>query len=244
MEVIRIENISKSFNGNMILNDISLTVEKGEVVSIIGPSGAGKSTLLRLINGLETLDSGNIYFEDKDILNNEKELNKLRTKIGFVFQSFNLFNNLSVLDNCTIALRKVLKIDKDVAEVRAKKYLAVVGMQGYEGRDVNSLSGGQKQRVAIARCLAMEGDIILFDEPTSSLDPENIGEVLQVIKKLVADGYTMMIVTHEMRFAKEVSSRILFMDNGIIVEDSTPEKIFSNPSNERTRQFLSRFIAN
>ena len=239
--ILQIKDLHKSFEKNEILKGINLDVNKGEIISIIGPSGSGKSTLLRCINMLNIPTSGNIIYNDIDIVNNPKQLNNIRTKIGMVFQQFNLFNNINVLKNCIIGPTKVLKIKKDVATNRALELLELVGLKDFANAQVNTLSGGQKQRVAIARTLAMNPEIILFDEPTSALDPEMVGEVLDVIKNLTNQGITMLIVTHEMAFAKEISNRVVFMDNGNIVEEGTPSEIFDNPQNERTKNFLSRF---
>ena len=239
--ILQIKDLHKSFEKTEILKGINLDVKKGEIISIIGPSGSGKSTLLRCINMLNIPTSGNIIYNDIDIVNSPKQLNNIRTKIGMVFQQFNLFNNINVLKNCTIGPIKVLKVKKDVATKKALELLELVGLKEFSNAQVNTLSGGQKQRVAIARTLAMNPEIILFDEPTSALDPEMVGEVLDVIKSLTNQGITMLIVTHEMAFAKEISDRVVFMDNGNIVELGTPEEIFDNPQNERTKLFLSRF---
>lgn len=239
--IIKIENLSKSFLKNEVLKGINLSVDKGEVISIIGSSGSGKSTLLRCINLLETYEKGHIYFHEKDILENIKKIDEYRTNVGMIFQSFNLFNHLSVLDNCTIGQIKVRKKSKVEAEELAYVYLEKVGMQEFANRSVSTLSGGQKQRVAIARSLCMEPEVLLFDEPTSALDPEMVNEVLLVIKALAKEHRTMMIVTHEMSFAKDVSNRILFMDQGVILEAGSPNQIFNHPKEKRTQEFLSRF---
>ena len=239
--ILQIKDLHKSFDKNEILKGINLDVNKGEIISIIGPSGSGKSTLLRCINMLNIPTSGSIIYNDIDIVSNPKKLNAIRTKIGMVFQQFNLFNNINVIKNCTVGPTKVLKIKKDVAVAKALELLELVGLKDFANAQVNTLSGGQKQRVAIARTLAMNPEIILFDEPTSALDPEMVGEVLDVIKSLTHQGITMIIVTHEMAFAKEISDRIVFMDNGTIVESGTPEEVFDNSQNERTKLFLSRF---
>lgn len=239
--ILKINNLHKSFDDKEILKGIDLEVKKGEIISIIGPSGSGKSTLLRCINMLNVPSSGSIIFNDVDITKNAKQLDFFRTKIGMVFQQFNLFNNVNVIKNCTLAPIKVLKVNKEVAKENALNLLELVGMKEFANVHINTLSGGQKQRVAIARTLAMNPDIILFDEPTSALDPEMVGEVLDVIKKLTVKGITLIIVTHEMGFAKEISDRVIFMDNGVIVESGTSSKIFNNPENERTKSFLSRF---
>lgn len=241
-KIIEIKNLKKSFGTLNVLNNINLSIYKGEVISIIGSSGSGKSTLLRCINLLEEPSSGFIYFNNVDINNRKVNINKIREKIGMVFQSFNLFENMNVLENCIIAQTKVLKRDKKTAKEIAIKYLQQVGMINFIHSDTRKLSGGQKQRVAIARTLCMDPEIILFDEPTSALDPEIIGEVLDVMKELAKSGMTMIIVTHEMKFAEEISSKIVFMDNGIILEEATPQEIFNNPKNQRVRDFLKRYL--
>ncbi|EFI41490.1 amino acid ABC transporter ATP-binding protein [Peptoniphilus sp. oral taxon 386] len=238
--ILKIENLEKNFGNNKILKNISFTVDKGDVISIIGSSGSGKSTLLRCINQLEEVNGGTILFKDKNILNGEISLRDLRTKIGMVFQSFNLYNNLNVLDNCTIGPRKVLKISRSDAEKTAILNLTKVGMQQYVNAKPSQLSGGQKQRVAIARALCMNPDILLFDEPTSALDPEMVDEVLNIMKDLAKSGLTMIIVTHEMKFAREVSSKVIFVDKGIILESGSAEEIFENPKEARTREFLKK----
>lgn len=241
-KIISIQNISKSFNQNEVLKDISLDVNKGEVITIIGSSGSGKSTLLRCINCLEEADSGQIIYNDQNILDSKTKINKVRQSIGMCFQQFNLFNNKNVINNCTLALRKLKKISKDEATEIALTYLEKVGMKDFAYARVQNLSGGQKQRVAIARSLCMNPEIMLFDEPTSALDPELVGEVLDVMKNLAKEGITMLVVTHEMAFAKEVSSRVIFMDQGYICEQGTPEEIFTNPQQERTKEFLKRYL--
>ena len=238
--MIRLENISKAFDGKVILNGISTCFLDGNVTTIIGPSGTGKSTLIRLINRLEDLDSGNIYYNDKNIYDKDYKVVELRKKIGMVFQQFNLFTNLSVLDNIIMPLRKVLKIKKREAIEIAKEELRKVGMQDFINANVSKLSGGQKQRVAIARTLAMKPDVILFDEPTSALDPEMIGEVLEVIKKLSENNITMIIVTHEMKFASEISDKVIFLDEGKILKEGTSDEIFHG-DNERINRFLQNF---
>ena len=238
--MIRLENISKAFDGKVILNGISTCFLDGKVTTIIGPSGTGKSTLIRLINRLEDLDSGNIYYNDKNIYDKDYKVVELRKKIGMVFQQFNLFTNLSVLDNIIMPLRKVLKIKKREAIEIAKEELRKVGMQDFINANVSKLSGGQKQRVAIARTLAMKPDVILFDEPTSALDPEMIGEVLEVIKKLSEKNITMIIVTHEMKFASEISDKVIFLDEGKILKEGTSDEIFHG-DNERINRFLQNF---
>lgn len=239
--ILQIKELHKSFEKTEILKGISLDIKKGEIISIIGPSGSGKSTLLRCINMLNIPTSGSIIYNDIDITKNPKQLNSIRTKIGMVFQQFNLFNNMNVINNCTVGPRKILKIKKEESEKEALELLTLVGMQDFANAHVNTLSGGQKQRVAIARTLAMKPEVILFDEPTSALDPEMVGEVLDVIKALTTKGMTLIIVTHEMAFAKEISDRVVFMDDGNIVEMGTPSDVFDNSQNERTRNFLSRF---
>lgn len=240
--VIKIEQLEKSFGTLHVLKGIDLEVQKGEVVCIIGASGSGKSTLLRCINLLEEADSGHIWFENQDLMDLKVNLNALRQKIGMVFQGFHLFNNKSVLDNCTLAPMTVKKIPKAQAEKTAIQHLKTVGLEDFIYADSRRLSGGQKQRVAIARALCMEPDIILFDEPTSALDPEIVGEVLDVMKQLAKAGMTMVVVTHEMAFAKEVSDRVVFMDQGIILEQGSPNEVFGHPKQARTREFLSRYL--
>lgn len=241
-QIIQINNISKSFGNNEVLKDISLTINKGEVITIIGSSGSGKSTLLRCINRLEEADTGEIIYQDTNILEKSADINKIRESIGMCFQSFNLFNNKNVLSNCTFSLRKLKKLSKEEANEIAINYLEKVGMKSFVNAKVQTLSGGQKQRVAIARSLCMNPEIMLFDEPTSALDPELVGEVLDVMKNLANEGMTMIVVTHEMAFAKEVSSRVIFMNEGYICEEGTPEEIFGNPQQERTKEFLKRYI--
>jgi polar amino acid transport system ATP-binding protein len=239
--IIEIKNLKKIFKGDLhALNGVDMTIHEGEVVSIIGPSGSGKSTLLRCINLIETPTSGHIYFENEELIPNSKKVNELRQRIGMVFQSFNLFPHLTVLDNITLAL-KILKhlSDQEALDI-AKELLSNVGLLDKIDSYPNQLSGGQKQRVAIARALAMKPDVMLFDEPTSALDIEMVGEVLNVIRDLANQGMTMVIVTHEMSFAKEVSDRVIFMAEGQIVEDTTPDILFTKPEKERTKQFLKR----
>ena len=240
--IISIQNISKTFGKNVVLRDISLNINKGEVITIIGSSGSGKSTLLRCINRLEEADTGVILYNNVNILDNETDINKVRESIGMCFQSFNLFNNMNVIDNCTLALRKIKKMDKKSANEIALHFLEKVGMKNFANAKVQTLSGGQKQRVAIARSLCMNPEIMLFDEPTSALDPELVGEVLDVMKQLASEGMTMIVVTHEMAFAREVSSRVIFMNDGYICEEGNPEDIFTNPKQERTKEFLKRYI--
>lgn len=240
--IIDIKNLRKSFGENEVLKDINFSVKKGEVVSIIGSSGSGKSTLLRCVNLLEQASGGEIIYNGENILGTNHDINKYRTKLGMVFQQFNLFNNHNALENCVVGQIKVLKRSRKEAEEVAKKYLKVVGMENYINAMPKQLSGGQKQRVAIARALSMEPDVMLFDEPTSALDPEMVGEVLKVMKDLANSGLTMMVVTHEMGFAKEVSDRVVFMDKGVIAEEGEPEKIFNNPEVDRTKKFLKRIL--
>ena len=241
-KVIEIKNIRKDFGNRTVLKDVNFNVHEGEVVSIIGSSGSGKSTLLRCINLLETSTSGQILIHGKDVLSGDVPLVELREKVGMVFQQFNLFNNLSVLDNCVIGQMKVLKRTREEAEKVAKEFLGKVGMSRFINAKPSQISGGQKQRVAIARALSMEPEVLLFDEPTSALDPEMVGEVLKVMKDLAQSGLTMIVVTHEMDFAHDVSSRVVFMDQGIILEDDKPEIIFENPKHNRTKEFLSRML--
>ncbi len=241
-KVIEIKNIRKDFGNRTVLKDVNFNVHEGEVVSIIGSSGSGKSTLLRCINLLETPTSGQILIHGKDVLSGDVPLVELREKVGMVFQQFNLFNNFSVLDNCVIGQMKVLKRTREEAEKVAKEFLGKVGMSRFINAKPSQISGGQKQRVAIARALSMEPEVLLFDEPTSALDPEMVGEVLKVMKDLAQSGLTMIVVTHEMDFAHDVSSRVVFMDQGIILEDDKPEIIFENPKHNRTKEFLSRML--
>ncbi len=240
--VLKIEGLYKSFGDLEVLKGIDLQISKGEVVCIIGASGSGKSTLLRCINLLEEADGGRILFHGQDLMDTSVDIDSLRQSIGMVFQSFNLFNNKNVIDNCTMAPMVVKKIPREEAEAAAVRNLRAVGLEDFMYADPNTLSGGQKQRVAIARALCMEPEIMLFDEPTSALDPEIVGEVLDVMKKLAEEGMTMVVVTHEMAFAKEVSNRVVFMDDGVILEQGSPEKIFGNPENARTREFLARYL--
>ncbi len=237
---IQINHLSKTFGNHEVLKDIDFSVTKGEVVCIIGSSGSGKSTLLRCVNLLEQPTNGEIIYNNENILDQNHDILEYRAKLGMVFQQFNLFNNHNVLSNCTVSPISVLKKSKEEAEKTAMKFLEVVGMGNYINAKPKQLSGGQKQRVAIARALCMEPEAILFDEPTSALDPEMVGEVLKVMKDLAHTGLTMLIVTHEMEFAREVADRIVFMDKGVIEEEGTPEEIFNNPKKERTREFLSR----
>ena len=240
--MVRIEGLRKSFGDLEVLRDINLAVMPGEVVTIIGASGSGKSTLLRCINLLETPDAGHVWFHGADLAAEHVDVNRLREKIGMVFQGFNLFNNMNVLDNCTLAPVTLKKMGKAEAQEVAMRHLESVGLADFVRADVNNLSGGQKQRVAIARALCMQPDLMLFDEPTSALDPEIVGEVLEVMRRLAADGMTMVVVTHEMAFAKNVSDEVVFMDKGVIAEKGAPGKLFSSPEHPRTREFLARYL--
>lgn len=239
--IIEIRHLGKNFGDHEVLKDIDFDVYKGDVTCIIGSSGSGKSTLLRCINLFETPTAGEIYYHGEDITKT-KSASKYREKVTMVFQSFNLFNNMSVLSNCTIGPRKVLKMKKADATAVAMKYLELVGMSAYVNAKPKQLSGGQKQRVAIARALAMNPEVILFDEPTSALDPEMVGEVLAVMKNLADSGLTMLVVTHEMAFARDVANKVVFMDGGVIVEQGSPDEIFTAPKEERTKAFLSRML--
>ena len=241
--VIRVEELGKSFGEHQVLRKIDFSVERGECVCILGSSGSGKSTLLRCINQLETQSCGKIYFNGKELGKKQKELNTYRSKVGMVFQSFNLFNKMTALENCMEGTRRVLHLPKEEAHRRAIEYLRSVGMAPFINAYPAQLSGGQKQRVAIARGLCMEPEVLLFDEPTSALDPEMVGDVLTVMKKLAEKKLTMLIVTHEMDFARDVSDRVLFMDKGYIVEDVPPEQFFTQPKHPRAKEFLSRFMA-
>lgn len=240
--IIEINHLRKSFGENEVLKDINVTVNKGEVVTIIGSSGSGKSTFLRCINLLEKPTGGEIIYEGENVLAPKYNLPKYRTHLGMVFQSFNLFNNMNVLENCMSGQVTVLKRDKESARKIALENLEKVGMDRYIEARPSQLSGGQKQRVAIARALSMDPDVLLFDEPTSALDPEMVGEVLNTMKDLAHTGLTMIIVTHEMEFAKDVSDRVIFMDKGIIAEEGSPEDIFVHPKEDRTKEFLSRIL--
>lgn len=241
-KVIELIHLQKQFGTHQVLRDISLSVEKGEVLSIIGASGFGKSTMLRCINLLEVPTAGQILYHGKDITSRDLDLAKYRTKVGMVFQSFNLFNNMTALNNCVTGQMSVLKRSRREAEEVAMKYLTKVGMASYIHAKPAQLSGGQKQRVAIARALAMEPEVLLFDEPTSALDPQMVGEVLNVMRELAQDGLTMLVVTHEMSFARDVSTNVVFMDDGLICESGAPEALFSHPQQAKTREFLSRFL--
>mgnify|MGYP001381160034 CR=1 FL=1 len=239
--VISIKDLSKSFGDHEVLRKIDIDVHSGEVICIVGSSGSGKSTLLRCINKLEKQTSGKILYHDKEVRNVQRDINDYRSKVGMVFQSFNLFNNMTVLQNCMLCTRRVLHLPKQEAFDRAITHLKAVGMAPYINAKPSQLSGGQKQRVAIARSLCMNPEVLLFDEPTSALDPEMVGEVLNVMKDLARTGLTMIIVTHEMAFARDVANQVVFMDNGFIVEQGTPDQVFGHTQEERTRQFLSRF---
>ena len=240
--ILEVRHLGKSFGRHEVLCDVDFSVCKGDVVSILGVSGSGKSTLLRCINLLEEPSSGNILYHGEDICEKGFSLTAYRAKVGMVFQSFNLFANLTVLENCVVGQRKVLRRSREEAEEKAKLYLEKVDMLPYINAKPKQLSGGQKQRVAIARALAMEPEILLFDEPTSALDPQMVGEVLAVMRRLAAEGLTMIVVTHEMAFARDVSTRVVFMKDGVICEEGTPEDIFVNPKKEETKEFLARFI--
>ena len=239
--ILDVRHLSKSFGSHEVLRDIDFTVRKGDVTCVIGASGSGKSTLLRCINLLETPSGGEILFHGENILAGRQNVPAYRTKVGMVFQSFNLFDNMNVLANCTVGPEKVLRMSAEVAKEAALLYLDKVGMAPYVNARPRQLSGGQKQRVAIARALAMEPEVLLFDEPTSALDPQMVGEVLDVMRALAREGTTMIVVTHEMAFARDVSSHVVYMNDGVICEDGTPEEIFSHPQREETKEFLSRF---
>jgi putative lysine transport system ATP-binding protein len=241
-KIIEIKHLQKNFGTNEVLTDINFSVSKGEVVCIIGASGSGKSTLLRCINLLERPTQGEILYHGENILEHDMTTAVYRAKMGMVFQQFNLFNNLTVLDNCVVGQVKVLKRNKGTAKKTAMEYLDLVGMSQFINAKPHQISGGQKQRVAIARALSMEPEALLFDEPTSALDPEMVGEVLKVMKSLARSGLTMLVVTHEMGFARDVANRVVFMDAGVIAEDDVPDVIFNNPKNERTRIFLKRIL--
>ena len=241
MSVVEIRNIHKKFGNLEVLKGVDFNVEEGEVVCLIGRSGSGKSTLLRCINMLEIPDEGQIRVFGQDIMT-YKNINEYRRKVGMCFQQFNLFSNMNVLENCVLPQRKVLKVSREKAVETAMFYLKKVGMQEFANASVNTISGGQKQRVAIARALCVNPKLMLFDEPTSALDPEMVQEVLNVMKTLAEEGLTMIVVTHEMRFAREVADRIVFMDEGVIVEDNPPEVMFTRPENSRTAEFLKAYI--
>lgn len=240
--MIKVENLTKSFGELEVLKGINQEIKDGEVVVVIGPSGSGKSTFLRCLNLLETPTSGKIFVDNDEITSKKIDINKVREEMGMVFQSFNLFNNLNILDNITLAPTLVKKMEKSKAEEKARELLARVGLPDKAEAFPKSLSGGQKQRIAIARALAMNPKVMLFDEPTSALDPEMVGEVLDIMKDLAREGMTMVVVTHEMGFAREVGDRIIFMDGGYVVEEGSPEEIFGNPQNDRTKDFLGKVL--
>jgi len=239
--VLQVKHLSKSFGSNIVLRDIDFSVEKGDVISIIGASGSGKSTLLRCINLLETPSSGEILYRGDNVIGRGINAAAYRSHVGMVFQSFNLFNNMTVLENCVVGQVKVLKRNREEARKHAMLYLEKVGMAPYINAKPRQISGGQKQRVAIARAMAMDPEILLFDEPTSALDPEMVGEVLRVMQALADEGMTMLVVTHEMAFARDVSSRVVYMNQGLICEEGTPEELFDHPQKQETIDFLSRF---
>ena len=241
--ILEIRHLSKTFGTHAVLKDVDFTVRKGDVTSIIGASGSGKSTLLRCINLLETLTTGEILFHGESVTGGKLNQSAYRARVGMVFQSFNLFNNLSVLENCVIGQRKVSRVPKEEARKRALYYLKKVGMLPYINARPAQISGGQKQRVAIARALAMEPEVLLFDEPTSALDPEMVGEVLDVMKSLASEQMTMLVVTHEMAFARDVSTHVVYMADGVIAEEGPPSQVLVNPEDARTREFLKRFLA-
>ena len=239
--IIQVRHLSKKFGTHEVLRDIDFNVNKGDVTTVIGASGSGKSTLLRCINLLETPTSGSILFHGEDVTGKATNAPRYRSKVGMVFQSFNLFNNMDVLKNCMVGQMRVLKTGREEAKANAMKYLAHVGMAEYIKARPRQLSGGQKQRVAIARALAMNPEVLLFDEPTSALDPEMVGEVLDVMSTLAGEGMTMIVVTHEMSFARDISNQVVYMNQGVICEQGTPEEIFRHPKRQETRDFLSRF---
>ena len=239
--ILQVNHLSKAFGSNVVLRDIDFSVRKGDVISIIGASGSGKSTLLRCINLLETPTSGQILYHDKNVADRKVNAPEYRSHVGMVFQSFNLFNNMTVLENCMVGQVKVLKKKKEEAREAAMFYLQKVGMAPYINAKPRQISGGQKQRVAIARALAMNPEVLLFDEPTSALDPEMVGEVLNVMQTLAQEGMTMLLVTHEMAFARDVSNRVVYMNQGVICEEGSPEQIFGNPKRQETQDFLARF---
>ena len=241
MAILEIKHLRKSFGDHEVLKDIDFTVNPGDVTSIIGASGSGKSTLLRCVNLLETPSSGEILYHGKNVVGRGVNQPEYRTHVGMVFQSFNLFNNMTVLENCMVGQIKVLKRNKGEAKATAMKYLEKVGMTPYINAKPRQMSGGQKQRVAIARALAMSPEMLLFDEPTSALDPEMVGEVLTVMKELAQEGMTMLVVTHEMAFARDVSNHVVYMANGVICEQGAPEDIFTHPQKQETKDFLARF---
>ena len=239
--ILQVNHLSKSFGSNLVLKDIDFTVSTGDVISIIGASGSGKSTLLRCINLLETPTSGEILYHGRNVLSRGTNAPEYRSHVGMVFQSFNLFNNMTVLENCMAGQMKVLKRGKEEARAHAMEYLERVGMAPFINAKPRQISGGQKQRVAIARAMAMDPEVLLFDEPTSALDPEMVGEVLTVMQRLAESGMTMLVVTHEMAFARDVSSRVVYMNGGVICEQGSPDEIFGNPQRQETIDFLSRF---
>jgi putative lysine transport system ATP-binding protein len=242
MSLIDIRNLNKSFGSNLVLKDINLSIEEKQVVCLIGSSGSGKSTLLRCINLLETPNGGQIVVDGQNIMTSNFDINTYRSHVGMIFQSFNLFSHMNSLHNCMIGQTEVLKRTKAEAKAISLKYLEKVGMLDFANQSVKSLSGGQKQRVAIARALCMEPKILLLDEPTSALDPEMVGEVLEVIKQLADEGLTMLIVTHEMSFAKDVADLVIFMDQGVVCEQGSPKEMFSHPKHQRTKEFLARVL--
>ena len=239
--IIEVRHLSKAFGSHVVLRDIDFTVKKGDVTSIIGASGSGKSTLLRCINLLENPSSGEILYHGENILRRGFDIPAYRSRVGMVFQSFNLFSNMTVLENCIVGQVKVMKKNREEARQHALYYLEKVGMAPYINAKPRQISGGQKQRVAIARALAMDPEVLLFDEPTSALDPEMVGEVLAVMQGLAQEGMTMLVVTHEMAFARDVSNRVVYMNQGVICEEGTPDEVFGNPQKQETRDFLSRF---
>jgi putative lysine transport system ATP-binding protein len=240
--ILQVKHLSKAFGKNQVLRDIDFDVRKGDVISIIGASGSGKSTLLRCINLLETPTAGEIWYNGQNVADRKVSPTKYRSHVGMVFQSFNLFNNMTVLQNCIVGQVQVLKRTREEAKRIALEYLDKVGMTPYINAKPRQISGGQKQRVAIARALAMSPEVLLFDEPTSALDPEMVGEVLSVMRQLAEEGMTMLVVTHEMAFARDVSNRVVYMNEGVICEEGTPEEVFGNPQCEETKNFLSRFL--
>ncbi|MEK4947493.1 amino acid ABC transporter ATP-binding protein [Carnobacterium sp. FSL W8-0810] len=242
MTKLKVEHLKKNFGDLEVLKDLSIEVQEGEVVCIIGPSGSGKSTFLRCMNALEEITGGKVIIDDFDLTDPKQDINKVRENIGMVFQQFNLFPHLTVLENITLAPKELKKESNESSQKRALELLETVGLSEKANDYPKSLSGGQKQRVAIARALAMDPDIMLFDEPTSALDPEMVGDVLEVMQKLADQGMTMLVVTHEMGFAKEVADRVIFMDGGYIVEEGKPEDVFNNPQNERTKNFLEKVL--
>ena len=240
-KIIEVRHLSKSFGSHEVLKDIDFSVDKGDVISIIGASGSGKSTLLRCVNLLETPTSGEILYHGRNVVGKGVNAPEYRSHVGMVFQSFNLFNNMTVLENCMVGQMKVLKKSKEEARESAMYYLQKVGMAPYINARPRQISGGQKQRVAIARALAMDPEVLLFDEPTSALDPEMVGEVLSVMQQLAQEGMTMLVVTHEMAFARDVSSRVVYMNQGVICEEGSPAELFGNPQKQETKDFLARF---